>query len=76
MNLFSISASNTVAYQKMQDYYRNVGMWLAKRAQRAGMLVSGTWGVLNGSPPMAFGTDMGPWEVGERVLATLGLTQQ
>ncbi|MEP7274515.1 MAG: hypothetical protein ABI882_23695, partial [Acidobacteriota bacterium] len=62
------------AYEKMQAYYRNVGMWLATPAQRASMLISGTWGALTGSPPMSFDMEMGPWEVGERVLAILGLT--
>lgn len=62
------------AYQKMQAYYRNVGMWLGRPAQRGGMLVSGTWGVLNGSAPMAFDMQMGPWAVGERVLAILART--
>jgi hypothetical protein len=62
------------AYEKMQAYYRNVAMWLATPAQRASMLISGTWGVLTGSAPMAFSTETGPWEVGERVLTTLGQT--
>jgi hypothetical protein len=74
MNLVGIAQGDSPAYQKMQDYYRNVGMWLATPAQRSSMLVSGTWGVLNGSPPMAFGTETEPWEIGERVLAAFGLT--
>lgn len=74
MNLDGIAKNATPAYQKMQAYYRNVGLWLATPAQRQSMLISGTWGVLNGSAPMAFGMETGPWEVGERVLAVLGQT--
>jgi hypothetical protein len=73
-NLAGIEKGDKPAYEKMQAYYRNVGLWLATPAQRASMLISGTWGVLNGSAPMAFDAGTGPWEVGERVLATLELT--
>jgi hypothetical protein len=74
MNLGGIVKNATPAYQKMQAYYRNVGFWLAAPAQRQSMLISAVWGVLNGSAPMAFDMEMGPWEVGERVLAVLGQT--
>jgi hypothetical protein len=63
-----------VPYEKMQAYYRNVGMWLATPAQRASMLISGIWGVLTGSAPMEFSTKDSPWQIGERVLDILGLT--
>ena len=74
LNLDGIAKNATPTFQKMQAYYRNVGLWLATPAQRQSMLISGTWGVLNGSAPMAFGMETGPWEVGERVLAALGQT--
>jgi hypothetical protein len=73
-NVAVIEKDNKPAYQKMQAYYRNVGMWLATPAQRKSMLISGTWGVLTGSAPVAFSTKDSPWQIGERVLATLGLT--
>jgi len=59
---------------KMQAYYRNLGLWLTKPADRQSMLIAGTWGVLTGSAPMEFGPNDSPWEIGERVLATLGAT--
>jgi hypothetical protein len=68
------SAAAAAAYEKMQAYYRNVGMWLATPAQRATMLISGVWGVLVGSAPMAFSVETGPWEVGERIVAAFGKT--
>jgi hypothetical protein len=74
LNLVGLAEKDSFAFQKMQAYYRNVGMWLARPSQRGSMLVSGVWGVLNGSAPMAFSSDMGPWQVGQRILATLGLT--
>jgi len=74
LNLVGIHESDVAAFRKMQGYYRNVGMWLAKPAQRASMLISGTWGVLNGSAPMTFDMEMGPWEIGQRIISTLELT--
>jgi hypothetical protein len=74
LNLTSIAQSDTPTYRMMQSYYRNVGIWLAKRAQRSSMLVASTWAVLNGAAPMAFGTDSGPWEIGERVLNIVGVS--
>lgn len=75
LNLDGIARADTPApYEKMQAYYRNVGLWLAKPSQRQAMLISGIWGVLTGSAPMEFSTEDSPWQVGERVLATLGLT--
>jgi hypothetical protein len=56
-------------YQKMQAYYRNVGIWLARPAQRQTMVVAGTWGILTGSAPMEFSLRDNVWDIGERVLA-------
>lgn len=61
-------------YRRMQDYYRNVGLWLATPAQRFSMLIAATWGVLTGSPPMTFQGDLSPWEVGQRVIDVIGRT--
>jgi hypothetical protein len=58
----------------MEAYYQNIGLWLAKPSQRQSMLVSGIWGVLRGSAPMEFSTNDSAWKIGERVLATMGLT--
>jgi hypothetical protein len=65
---------HTIAYRKMQSYYRNVALWLAKPSQRQSMLAAGTWGVLAGSAVLNFGMNDSPWEIGERVLEKLGLT--
>ena len=35
---------NPGVYKGMQDYYRNVGLWLATPEQRAAMLFAATWG--------------------------------
>jgi hypothetical protein len=74
MNLFGIHSDDVPAYQKMQAYYRNVGLWLTRPERRASILVSGIWGVLNGSAPMAFGSETGPWEIADHVLSIFGIT--
>ena len=73
-NLVGIATEDAPAYEKMQAYYRNVAIWLATPSQRQSMLISGIWGVLTGSPPMRFTVNDSPWEIGERVLITLGKT--
>lgn len=73
-NLVGIQQNDLAAYEKMQAYYRNVGMWLARPAQRKGMLVAGIWGVLTSLAPMAFGDQDGPWEIGARILLVLPRT--
>jgi hypothetical protein len=73
-NVVQIATGATTSYRKMQDYYRNVGLWLTKPGDRQLMLIAGIWGVLSGSAPMEFGPNDSPWEIGERVLATLGAT--
>ena len=61
-------------YAGMQDYYRNVGLWLATPAQRASMLFAATWGVLVGSQPGAFDAALGTRRLGERVIDVMGQT--
>ncbi len=73
-NLVGIQQNDAAAYEKMQAYYRNVGMWLARPAQRKGMLVASIWGVLTSLAPMAFGDRDGPWEIGSRILSVLPRT--
>lgn len=73
-NLVGIKQNDLAAYEKMQAYYRNVAMWLARPAQRKGMLVAGIWGVLTSLAPMAFGDRDGPWEIGARILSVLPRT--
>jgi hypothetical protein len=74
LNLLGIAESNTPAYQKMQAYYRNVALWLARPNQRQSMLFSATWGVLVMSAPMEFSPSDNQWEIGERILAALEQT--
>ncbi len=55
-------------YAGMQDYYRNVALWLCTPEQRASMLFAATWGALVGSQPGAFDAALGIWGLGERVV--------
>jgi len=73
-NLVGFQADNQFMFEKMQAYYRNVGLWLSTPAQRASMLASATWGALAGLSPMAFQRGMSAWEVGERVVDVIGRT--
>jgi hypothetical protein len=74
LNLVGIQQADLPAYEKMQAYYRNVAMWLAKPAQRKGMLVAGIWGIVTSRAPMAFGEYTDPWEIGASVLSILPRT--
>jgi hypothetical protein len=58
----------------MQDYYRNVALWLATPQQRASMLRWAIWGVLVGLHPGALDRVMGIWELGRRVVDVIGRT--
>ena len=62
------------SYAGMQDYYRNVALWLSSPAQRASMLFAATWGVLIGSQPGAFDAVLGIRRIGERVVDVIGRT--
>jgi hypothetical protein len=73
-NLVGFQQTNPLAYRRMQAYFRNVALWLARAEQRSSMLVAGGWGVLTGLSPMMFTRRMGPWEIGERVVEVLGQT--
>jgi hypothetical protein len=75
LNLQGFRDNNPAVYEGMQAYYRNVGLWLATRAQRRSMVVAAVWGVV-ASDPMAFPTEMSgsPWELGERVLGIIRRT--
>ena len=71
---------NTVGFRQevphvwrgLQDYYRNVGLWLATPAQRVSMLIASIWDAITSSAPMAFDLGMSPWKVGERVVDVIG----
>jgi hypothetical protein len=74
MNLHGLRQLSPAYYAGMQDYYRNVGLWLATPAQRASMLFAATWGVLVGSQPGAFDAALGIRRLGERVIEVMGQT--
>ena len=74
MNLVGIKTLSPGYYARMQDYYRNVGLWLSTPAQRAAMLFATTWGVLVGSQPGAFDAELGIRRLGERVVDVIGRT--
>jgi hypothetical protein len=74
LNLNGIAAAGTLTYEKMRDYYENIGLWLTTPALRQSILISGTWGVLTESAPMRFSKNDSPWQIGEQVLETLSQT--
>jgi len=72
MNLVGLRGMAPVFYRGMQDYYRNVALWLSSPAQRASMLFGATWGALVGVHPGAFDAALGMWGLGERVVDVIG----
>jgi hypothetical protein len=74
LNLVGFQAHAPEVYAGMQDYYRNVGLWLATPQQRAFMLILACWGVLVGKQPGAFDRALGIWDLGERVVDAIGRT--
>jgi hypothetical protein len=74
MNLVGLKSLSPGYYAGMQDYYRNIGLWLATPAQRRGMLFAATWGVLVGSQPGAFDAVLGIRRLGERIVGVIGRT--
>lgn len=74
MNLVGFRDEAPSLYRGMQNYYRNVALWLATPEQRASMLFAATWGVLVGKHPGAFSRALTIWELGERVVDVIGRT--
>jgi len=74
MNLAGFPTNAPLIYARMQDYYRNVGLWLSTPGQRASMLFAATWGALVGKQPEAFDKVMGIWGLGRAVLDVIGRT--
>jgi hypothetical protein len=73
-NLHGLRAQEPVVYRGMQNYYRNVALWLTTPEQRASMLFASIWGVLVGSQPGAFSRVLDVWEFGNRALDVIGRT--
>jgi hypothetical protein len=71
-NLHGLRTLSPAYYAAMQDYYRNVALWLATPAQRAAMLFAATWGTLVGSQPGAFDRSFGIQGLGRRVVDVIG----
>ena len=74
MNLVGFRLEAPGVYRGMQNYYRNVGLWLSTPKQRASMLLAATWGVLVGKQPELFSRVMDIWDIGERVVDVIGRT--
>lgn len=72
VNLHAIAAQDGPAFHKMQAYYRNVALWLARASQRRSMLVAAVWSALTHNGPVAFSERRTPWALGERTLMLLG----
>jgi hypothetical protein len=64
-----------IYYQRMQYYYRNIGVWLATPAQRQAMLYAAGWGLVI-SDPMAFplGSSQSLWAAGRRAQDVMART--
>lgn len=75
LNLHAFHDADSSVYRNMQTYYRNVGLWLAPRSVRRGLLVSAVWGVV-ASDPMAFPRDgsRSLWAVGHRAVDVIRRT--
>ncbi|MDQ3505716.1 MAG: hypothetical protein M3446_08470 [Actinomycetota bacterium] len=74
MNILGFRDEAPHLYRGMQNYYRNVALWLATPEQRASMLFAATWGALVGKHPGAFSHALTIWELGERVVDVIGRT--
>jgi hypothetical protein len=74
-NLHGFKADNPSVFERMQAYYRNVGLWLATRAQRQSLLFATTWGPVV-SDPMAFppASTRSLWAVGRRAIQVMART--
>ena len=72
VNLHAIAEEGGPAYRKMQAYYRNVALWLARASQRRSMSVAAVWTALTHNGPVAFSERRTPWALGERTLMLLG----
>jgi hypothetical protein len=64
-----------IYFQRMQYYYRNIGVWLATPAQRQAMFAAASWGLVV-SDPMAFpaATSQSLWAAGRRAQGMLAWT--
>jgi hypothetical protein len=71
-NLLGLRDLAPGVYASIQDYYRNVALWLATPQQRASMLFAATWGSIVGTPPGALDVELGLRGVGERVVDVIG----
>jgi hypothetical protein len=71
-NLHAIATANNTDFYKMQAYYRNIALWLARPSQRSAMSLNAVWRVMTLSAPMAFSDRHTPWDMGERAISLLG----
>jgi hypothetical protein len=64
-----------IYFQRMQYYYRNIGVWLATAVQRQTMMFAAGWGLVI-SDPMAFPTasSQSVWAAGRRAQGMLSRT--
>lgn len=74
-NLVPIAEQDAPSYRKMQAFYRNVALWLARPTQRRAISLAAVWGVLTRSGPLVFSAVSDrhtAWGMGERAMALLG----
>ena len=72
MNFVGLQAQAPDVFRGMQDYYRNVALWLSSPLKRASMLLAAIWDGLIGVHPGAFDAALGMWGLGERLVDVIG----
>jgi hypothetical protein len=62
-------------YTRMQAYYRNVALWLARQTQRQSLLIAASWGAVV-SDSMAFprASDQTLWSAGKKAIDVMSRT--
>ena len=70
---FFASAAGTTAFARIQNYFRNVAMWLAGKAKQRCMFLRATWGCILRYPLIErLRTDLAIWELGESARDVIG----
>ncbi len=65
---FLATTAGKQAYARIQEYYRNVAMWLASKPKQRCMFLRATWGaVLRYPAAERLSLDMPTWELGEYI---------
>lgn len=74
MNLEGLAADTTTThYEKIQTYFRNIGIWLARRTQRQRMLTVISWySMFTVQGVEEYGAHLSIWQLGQNAKDILG----